>query len=275
MKNTLKIFCIVISLHLFVQCTDKYYLDEKYADSYKSYGENILNAMRDYYDFAFKYPKTIDNVIKYIYNFSVFQADLYDENYSFYLKVIANLAKNGEYTQEEREKTFFGFAAFNFMCMYKDYISITVDDDELMVNCTINGRNIFNVKSYVENVCNWLYDSNLHYALYFRYVLLDSVDYPIEDKNLYDTIYNELKTISKNYSKPVIIHKEDRDYRKIAILSYIRHSGLTSLCPDDTDLINDPYIKDVKSFLVDLLNKNPDIYEIIIQLFYYENKKTK
>jgi hypothetical protein len=274
MKNILKIFYIVVSLHLFVQCTNKYYLDEKYADSYKSYGENILNAMRDYNDFAFKYPKTIDNVIKYIYNFSMFQADLYDENYAYYLKVIANLAKNGQYTQEEREKTFFGFAAFNFICMYKDYISITIDNDSITARCDIDGRNIFKVRSFKQNKCNERYD--FHGSLSFynkkKFILLDTAEYPITMSSEFrDSIFNKLHNIAKTYSKSIIVHKKDGNYRKIAILSYSSNLGLISLCPDDIDLINDPYVIDVKNFLADLLNENPDVYEIIIPLFCYEN----
>jgi hypothetical protein len=269
MKNIKIILITTTVLLLFNQCTDKYYLDEKYADSYKSYGENVLNAMRDYYDFSFKYPKTIDNVIRYTYDFSIFQADLYDENYSFYLKVIANLAKNGKYTQEEREKTFFGFAAFNFICMYRDYISINVYNDSITVNCNIDNRNIFSVMSGKQDKCFERYNTDCLVRVYYKCILLDSTEYTVPKYSGFrDSVLNELRNIAKTYSNGIVVHKEDRDYWKVAILSYKRNLGLSSLCPDeDIDLINDPYIIDVKNFLADLLNNNPDIFEIIIPLF--------
>jgi hypothetical protein len=276
MKNTLKILYIFVSLHLFVQCTSKYYLDEKYNDSYNLYGENVTNVMREYYVSMFKYPKTIDNVIKFIYDLSMSSADSYNDNYGFYIKMLTNLAQNGEYTQEEREKASFGFAAFNFICMYKDYISINIYNDSITVSCDIDGRNIFKVKSFKQNMCNERYD--FHGSLFFyqnnKCVFLDTTEYPIiMNSDFQDSVFNELRNIAKNYSKSIIIKKEDGNYRKVAILSYGRNLGLSLLCPDDDiDLISDPYIMDIKGFLNDLLAQNPDIYEIIIPLPCYESK---
>ncbi|MDR2652721.1 MAG: hypothetical protein LBC68_10495 [Prevotellaceae bacterium] len=279
MKNIKIILTVISVLCLFSQCTDKYYLDEQYTDSYNLYGENLANAMQEYYISTFKYPKTIDNIIKFNYDLSMSYADLYNDSYGFYIKQLTNLAKNSKLTQEEREKSFFGFAAFNFICMYKDYISINVYDDSITVSCDIDNRNIFKVKTFKQDKCNDRYDFDGF--IYFRqnnhYVFLDTDEYPIAiDSDFRDSVLSELKNIAKNYSNGIVVHKEDRDYWKVAILSYKRNSGLSSLCPDDDiDLINDPFISDVKSFLSNLLNQNPDIYEIIIPITCMENKKQK
>jgi hypothetical protein len=269
---------IVILLLLFNQCADKYYLDEKYAYSYKSYGENVLAAMHEYYNNMFVYPSNIDNIIRYTYDKSMNEAALYGNSfYGIYGKLLTNLTKNCKYTQEEREKTFWGFAAFNFICMYKDYITINITNDTIIVCCTIDNRKIFEVGSFVQDKCYERYVSDGIMRVYHKCILLDSTEYTVsKHPDFRDSVINELRSIAKKYTKCITVHKEDRDYWKVIIVSYKRHSGLISLCPDDDiDLINDPYIIDVKKFLADLLNKNPDIYEIIIPLFCYENKKTK
>jgi hypothetical protein len=269
MKNTL-----ITLLFLFNQCTDKYYLDEKYADSYNLYGENVMNAMREYYVSTFKYPKTIDNVIKFIYDLSMSDADSYNDNYGFHIKMLTNLAKNNKFTQEKREKFFFSFAAFNFICMYKDYISINIDNESIAVSCDIDGRNIFNFKTVMLNKCSGRYD-DLHLFQLDNFCFFDSTDYPIGKSyefrlDIFNKIYND---IARRYKKTKYAYVNDTKFRQIAILSYKKFDGLSSLCPDeDIDLINDPFINDVKSFLSDLLDKNPDVYEVILPLSCYIDK---
>jgi hypothetical protein len=275
-KNKFIILTIIALLFLFNQCTDKYYLDEKYADTYKSYGENVLDAMQEYYNNMFIYPSNIDNIIRYTYDKCMNEAALYGNYfYGIYGKLLTDLTRNCKYTQDEREKTFWGFAAFNFICMYKDYISINVYNDSITVSCNIDNRNIFNVVNYKQDKCYERYVSDGIMRIYDKCILLDSTEYTVSKYSGFrDSVCNELRNIAKNYSNGIIVHKEDRNYWKIAILRYTKKSGLSSLCPDDDiDLVSDLYFIDVKNFLYDLLTENPDIYEIIIPVICMENKK--
>ena len=74
MKNIKIILTVISVLFLFNQCTDTYYLDEKYAGGYKSYGEELFLLTREYYDRYFKYPKTIDRLLKFEYEYSIYLA---------------------------------------------------------------------------------------------------------------------------------------------------------------------------------------------------------
>ena len=273
MKNTLKIILyLFILLHLFVNCRDKYYLDEKYAGSYNLYGEDLMNLIREYYRWSLKYPKTMDNVIKFKHHKDMLVSDAFCEH--IYGLFLMESAKNNKYTQEEREKFTFGFASFNFACMYKDHISINIYNDSIVVNCVVDGKDIFNMRDFMLNDCDIRYDLFSHGALYYRYVFFDSVDYPILNQNLYNAMDNGLRYIARNFQKSAIVYKEGHSYWKILLVSYHKQNGLTLLCPDDSiDLDSDIYMVDVKSFLSDFFNENPDISEIIVSLFYYENKK--
>jgi hypothetical protein len=276
MKNNNIIVTLLLLLCmclLNVQCKQKEWLPEKYASSYKSYGEELYLLTREYYDRYFKYPKTIDRLLKFEYEYSIYLAqNLYPDSTELVRSL--NFAYNKKQTQEERETMPPGLAFLNFLSMYKDSISLKVNAGYVNVSCNVNGRNLFNITRELMFKCYDRYDrwpEVLNNCIFFN---ID--DNPIKDNDFKNAVLRDLKlNIMTKYNKASYVINNNKEYLKIVILQYNKQGRLIFLCPDDNDLVSDSYINDVKNFLDDLLLKDPDIYEIVIPVIYMEDKKIK
>jgi hypothetical protein len=271
-KNKFIILTIIALLFLFNQCTNKYYLDEKYADSYKSYGEELYLLTREYYDRFFKCPKDVDKLLEFEYEYTMYIIDnLYADSTELINAV--NSAYSTKLTQDEREIMSFGLAFKNFLSMYKDYISIKSDTGYVSISCNVGDRNLFNVKKGLMTKCYDRYDrwaDVINNCIFFN-----ADDNPIKDNDFRNTVLRDVKQkVMIKYNKARYVINNNKEYLKIAILRYNKQEGLISLCPDDDiDLVSDPYFIDVRNFLYDLLTENTDIYEIVIPVICMENKK--
>ena len=271
-KKSLIKACLFIAFFntICVQCQQQQFPD-KYAESYAYYGETMLAVMHQYCMQTYKYPN-IDNLIKFWHEMSIVYAK------KNILKIATiELAVKEKLSQKEREKLIHrDYATLNFVCMYKGSISIDYNNDLITICCNINGKNIFNVQSGMIGWCYARYEGGP--AVYLDdYCFFDSTDYPIGTcfefrEEIFDHLYNN---IARKYSEFKIVHFNNRDFRQIAILKYNKQHGLSSLCPDDIDLENDPYINDVKEYLNELLTDNPEIYEIILPLNCFKGELPK
>jgi hypothetical protein len=276
MKNKKIIILLIVFLSVsnvvYAQCKLKEYLPEKYYDSYKAYGEELYLLTREYYDRFFKYPKSTDKLLKFEYTYTM---QIIDNLYADSTELInmVNSAFNTKHTQAERENMSFGLAFCNFLSMYKDYITLKSDTGYVSISCDVDNRNLFNIKKELVTKCYDRYDrwsEVLNNCIFFN---ID--DNTIKDNDFKNKVLRDIKlNVMTKYNKACYVINNNKEYFKIVILRYNKQEGLTFLCPDDNNLDSDPFINDVKSFLTDLLDKNPDIYEIVIPVICMESKKT-